>query len=129
MGADLSGRDLSIDIANHFIGRANVRPDEAGDIAILDATHVKFAEGDVQSLLKDLAGIGRQPDPTDIDHMAAAGKESDDLTAVEYGGHNAHVVELASELVRVVRDEHVAGLDRIDREFLEEEIASRGPWC
>ena len=127
--ANLAGRDLGVDVADDFARRPNVGCDEVERRRDFRRRAEELAEWHMQAFLEHLAGVGGEPDPADIDHVAATREESDQRSAMEDRRDHAHVVELTRELVGVVGKQDVAGLDRSPAETPRGRIAFLAPWC
>ena len=116
----LVGADLRPDIAHGLIGRAHVGPDEPDQRLVALAVTDDAAQRDVDPLLEELARLDGPHPPADIRHVRGGRGEGDEPLAVEDRLDERDVAHVARALPRVVRDEHITGLQSILPELAEE---------
>ena len=100
----------------------------AHDVQQVLVDHASLGElhdGDEQSLLVDLGGVGAVAPAPHIDHVGRAGEVADEGAGPEHRVHDCEVVEVAGALPRVVGDVRVALVDPMRANVLDE-VGYRG---
>src|SRR5579863_1504890 len=80
----------------------------------------QFRDRNAQTFLEDLARLARENAPADIGGMTGAGKVPDHASIFEDRRKYRHIVDLASGLPGIVRNQHVARLESFCRISLQE---------
>ena len=113
--AGAAGRDLGPQVADHLDRLARVLLEDADHARVLAAGLVELEQGQPQPLLVDLGRVhGDRPrrEPADVDVVRHRRGVPLELALVEDRLDHVEVRQvLAAEAVRIVGDEHVAGLD------------------
>ena len=125
LGADLVRADLRVDVADRLVGLAHVGADDLEHVPVRLAGAEELQHRDLQALLVHLARLGRELAAADVGRVAGAREVGDRAPAAEDGRHDREVVDLAGRLPRVVRDQHVARLERGRRERVDEVAHAR----
>ena len=126
--ADLVARGQRVEIALHLDGLADVGAHELEQPLVDDAGRRERHDGDEQALVIDLSAIRRHAEPADIDHVAGAGKQRDELALAMGGRHHGEVVQMARALPGVVRQIAVALAAWWPRESARGSGRPRAPW-
>ena len=113
--ADVVARHLRPQVADRLVRHAHVRADHPDERLVRLAAPHQVHDRDPDALLVDLVRAAAVDAAADVGRVAAGGEERDHAAAVEDGRDDRHVVDLAGRLPRIVRDQHVARLERVGR--------------
>ena len=81
---------------------------------------ISLHDRDPQPFLEDVAAAGADAVSADVGVVDRRAEEGDDPVVPPHGHEHGHVEQLPGGLVRVVGDEHVTGLDRVERVLVED---------
>ena len=118
--AHLAGRHLGVEVAGHVVGLAHVGEDELPDVRVALTGDVELADRDPQALLEHVPAARADAVAADVGVVDGRAEEGDDPPVLEHRHEHRDVEELAGRLVRVVRDQHVAGGQRVGRVLVED---------
>ena len=83
---------------------------------------IQLHRRDLEALLVDLAGAQAVLGAADVADMADGASERHQPAVAEHRGHHRDVEQMAGAQPRIVGDQHVAGLQRLGREFLQQRL-------
>ena len=119
LGTDLTRSQLSVEIAGHVIRLAHVREDETPHVLVALTTSHEAANRDPEPLLETVPSAGPDAVSTDIGVMDRRTEEGNDPAISPCRDQHGDIEQLTGSLVGVVRDQHITGLERLDRDLLE----------
>ena len=115
----VAGRER-VGVADGIDGKARVGADHRHqrlvDLAFLDQAQ----EGNVQPLHEHVGGVGTEADAADVDEVAGAREQPDELALVEARRRDDEVVEVTGAHPGVVGDVGVTGLHRVEADVTDE---------
>ena len=112
--ADGERRRLRLDVADALVGDADVGQDDGEDFLVHHAALEQLHRRQAQSFLLRFGGMRREAarhHAADVRPVAGIGEPREQLALVEKRFDEAHVHQMRAAEIRVVDDEHVAGLD------------------
>ena len=126
LGADLARRHLGVQVAGHVVGLADVGEDEPPHVVVALAAPHQLDDRDPEPFLEHVAAAGADAVAADVGVVDRRAEEGDQPAVAPHRHEHGDVEQLAGGLVRVVGDQHVAGLERVDRVLVED--VDRPPW-
>ena len=72
-------------------------------------------DGNIDTFLKHLTGVGAETPATNIHHVAGIGKKGNNTTFVIGGRHHGHIMQVTGRLPWIVSDKNIAWLHNLDR--------------
>ncbi|MEZ5410960.1 MAG: hypothetical protein R2761_23220 [Acidimicrobiales bacterium] len=120
LGGDVVGGGERVEVAHHLGGLPHVHPHDGHQGVVHLAPAEQVEDGDVEALLVHLAAVGGEAPAADVDHVAGVGHHRHRPAPHEHRGGHGDVVLVAGRQPRVVGDEHVARLHRVDGVGVEE---------
>ena len=115
-GADIIPGSLRVDITNHWIRRAHIGAQNLDQFLVGSALIEEFRDRDEEAFFVDRAGVGREPDSSDVEHMARVAKIPDERVIEKHRRDHREVVEMPRRLLGIVGDQHIAWSKGFSRE-------------
>ncbi len=125
VGAGLVAGRQRIQVTRRRDGIAYVRTQDVEQCLVGLASAEQVADRQVDAFLEDLRAVGPEAEAADVGDVRGGREQRNRLAAVKHGRDNGEVIEMPGAVPRVVRHEHVAGLERVDRMLVEEEADTR----
>ena len=115
----LTAGHLSVQIAGHVVGLADVRQNELPDIRVAFTADHQPTDGDPQPFLEHVAAAGTDAVTADVGVVDGGAEERNDSALEEHRVQHRHVKQLTRRLVRIVGDQDVALHQRVRRELVQ----------
>jgi hypothetical protein len=113
--ADLARRHLGMEVARHVIWLTDVGEDELPHVRVALAARHQLADRDPQAFLEAVPPTGADAVAADVGVVDRRAEQRDHAAVAPRRHEHRDVEQLAGGLVRVVGDQHVARLERVDR--------------
>ena len=109
-------------VAQHLVRPADVLGEEGEEVLVRLAGPEELHGRDLEPFLVDLAGVEAVLGAADVGDVTHHPAERDDLAVAEHRGRNGDVEQVPRAEPRIVRDEHVPGLQGLRRVAFEHRV-------
>ena len=121
-GAERVGGDERVDVAQHLLALAHVLGDQREQVVVRHAGAIQHHRRDLDAFLVDLARAQAVLGAADVADMADGAGQRHQRAVAEHRRDHRDVEQMAGAQPRIVGHQHVAGLQRLGREFLQQRL-------
>ena len=121
-GTERVGGNEGVDVAQHLLVLAHILGDQREQVVVRHARAIQHHRRDLDAFLVDLARAQGVLGAADVADMADRAGQRHQRAVAEHRRDDGDVEQVAGAEPRVVGDQHVAWLQRLGREFLEQRL-------